>query len=80
MGMDSLSDLLRDRVPAQPDEIVAVKKFILDEFDAEVHVAIKGEALLITAHSASLANALRMRLPDLQAAANTTKRFIFRIG
>ncbi len=78
--MDSLKDLLGKYNPAQPDEIVAVKKFITEEFGAPSSVGLQGESLVVTVGSASLANALRMRLPALQKAANTTKRFIFRIG
>ena len=78
--MDSLHDLLQGYNPAQPDEIVAIKRYIAQEFDAEASVGIQGEALVITVSSASLANALRLRLPALQAAANTSKRLIFRIG
>ncbi|HJQ07889.1 MAG TPA: hypothetical protein VJ836_00225 [Candidatus Saccharimonadales bacterium] len=78
--MDSLQDLLGRYSPKEPDEILAIKRYIATEFQAPSSVGMQGEALVVTVASASLANALRMRLPALQAAANTTKRIFFRIG
>lgn len=78
--MDSLKDLLSQYRPQEPDEIMAIKRYILDEFGAEASVALKGDALQISVSSASLANALRLRLPALQKAANTKKRIFFRVN
>jgi hypothetical protein len=78
--MDSLHDLLSKYKPQEPNEIIAVKQYIAQEFGAPSSVGLQGEALVITVGSASLANALRLRLPALQAAAGTSKRLIFRIG
>ena len=78
--MDSLQDLLAKRMPQEPEEITAVKQYIEREFGMPSSVGLQGEALVITVSSASLANALRLRLPALQAAAGTSKRLIFRIG
>ncbi|HSX29943.1 MAG TPA: hypothetical protein VLE73_05295 [Candidatus Saccharimonadales bacterium] len=78
--MDSLHDLLSRYSPKEPEEIVAIKRYIADEFNVESSVGIQGNALVITVQSASLANTLRMRLPALQAIANTNKRLVFRIG
>ena len=78
--MDSLKDLLSKRTPQEPDEVVAVKRYIAEEFGAESSVGIQGNALVITVQSASLANTLRLRLPAIQQIANTDKRLVFRIG
>jgi hypothetical protein len=78
--MESLHDLLQGRTPSEPEEFVALKHYITREFDAESNISWQGETLVITVHSASLANALRLRLPALRAAANTDKRIAFRIG
>lgn len=78
--MDSMADLLGDYNPTAPDELLVIKRYIAEEFGAHASVGMQGEALVITVASASLANALRLRLPALQAAAGTKKRFIFRIG
>jgi hypothetical protein len=80
VDMDSMSDLLGNYNPAAPDEILVIKRYIADEFGATASVGLQGEALVITVASASLANALRLRLPALQAAAGTKKRIVFRIS
>lgn len=79
--MESLADLLGRYSPKGPDEVLAVKQYIADEFGAPASVGVQGEhALVITVSSASLANTLRLRTPAIQAAAGTTKRLVFRIG
>ncbi|HSX36127.1 MAG TPA: hypothetical protein VLH84_04310 [Patescibacteria group bacterium] len=78
--MESIGDLLRGRTPREPEEFVAIKRYIVDEFGVPSSVGLQGEALVVTVQSASLANALRLRVVALQKAANTTKRIIFRIG
>jgi len=78
--MDSLQDLLGQYSAAQPDEMVAIKRYIFEEFGVPASVGVQGEALVVTVASASLANTLRLRLTALQAAAHTKKRLIFRIG
>lgn len=78
--MDSLQDLLGKYSPKEPDEVLAIKRYILEQFEYPAKVGIHGEALVITVTSASLANTLRLRLPALRAAAHTSRRLIFRIG
>ena len=78
--MDSVGNLLGKYKPDEPDEIGAVKQYIHDTFGEKASIALQNGALVITVGSASLANALRLRLPALQQAARTTKRIIFRIG
>ena len=78
--MERIGDLLGKYKPAVPDEVLAVKQYILKEFNAESSVGIQGESLVITVGSASLANALHLRQTAIQAAAHTKKRLQFRIG
>lgn len=78
--MESIGDLLGKYSPAAPDEVQAVKQYIADEFGEESSVGLQGDALVITVRSSSLANALRLRQTAIQAAANTQKRLLFRIG
>jgi len=78
--MDSIGDLLSTYNMAVPDEVTAIKDYIAKEFDEEARVGIQGETLVITVHSASLANALRLRQVAMQRAVHTTKRLLFRIG
>lgn len=78
--MDSLQELLGRYSPKEPDEVTAVKRYIFEQFGVETSVGLHGETLVITVASASLANALRMRLPALQRTAKTKKKIMFRIG
>ena len=75
-----MQELLGRYSPKEPDEIAAVKRYIFDEFGEQSSVGLHGETLVITVHSASLANALRLRLPALQKLAKTKKKIMFRIG
>ncbi len=78
--MDSLQELLSRYDPKEPDEIAAVKRYVLDEFGAKATVGLHGETLVITVKSASLANALRLRVLSLQKVAHTKRKIMFRIG
>ncbi|HZM64280.1 MAG TPA: hypothetical protein VFB59_04065 [Candidatus Saccharimonadales bacterium] len=78
--MESLDDVLRRVRPAEPDEILAIKQYIQNQFQSPASVAVRGEIITITVSSASLANTLRLRTSELQKIANTTKRLLFRIG
>jgi hypothetical protein len=79
--MESVGDLLGRYKPQQPpDEVLAVKRYIADEFGAQSSVALQNGAIVITVQSAALANTLRLRTSALQEACKTTKRLLFRIG
>lgn len=78
--MDSVADILGRYSPQEPDEIGAVKRYILDEFGAKARVGLHGETLVITVRSASLANALRLKILSLQKITNTKRKILFRIG
>lgn len=79
--MEHVGDLLGRYSAKQPDEVAAIKRYIADTFDSPSTVALSGEtAIIITVHSASLANTLRLQTSDLQKIANTSKRLVFRIG
>ncbi len=78
--MESIGNLLGHRMPKEPDEIGRVKKYIDEQFHATSNVAIQGETLVITVKSASLANMLRLRITQLQAASGTDKKLVLRIG
>jgi hypothetical protein len=78
--MESVADLLGRYNPDGPDEVLAIKRFIEEEFQAGASVAIRNETIVVTVSSASLANALRLRINNLRAAAGTKKRVMFRIG
>ncbi|HSX32987.1 MAG TPA: hypothetical protein VLF91_01475 [Candidatus Saccharimonadales bacterium] len=79
--MDTLADLLSSYKSEQPPEILAIKRYIFEEFGAEASVSLQGDTgLVITVKSPALASTLRLRLRALQEVAKTEKRLIFRIG
>jgi hypothetical protein len=79
--MDSLQDLLGKYSRKEPPEIAAVKEYIREHFNVESGVSLQGDrAIIITVHSASLANTLRYHLVRIQTAAHTSKRLVLRIG
>ena len=79
--MDTLQDLMGRYAPKEPDEVRLVKQYIQDQFQMGAKVGLQGEdVLVITVASASLANTLRYRIPQLQAASGTSRRILLRIG
>lgn len=78
--MDSLRDLMNVYSPKEPTEVLAIKRFIQETYNATSSVGLQGEAIVVTVASAALANTLRFRITDLQSAAETSKRVILRIG
>lgn len=78
--MDSLQDLLGRYSPKEPPEITAVKRYIDQRFKAESTVSLRDETIVVTVYSAALANTLRYHLRKMQAAADTKKRILLRIG
>jgi hypothetical protein len=77
---DSLADILANRNFDEPDETLAIKSYALETFGKAVVVTVKDKEIIITAQSAAYANALRSRTRQLQQAADTTKRLVFRIA
>jgi len=78
--MDGLGDILSRRDFDVPAEVRAIKDYVRRYYDSDVAVTIQPHAIVIAARSAALISSLRLNLPKLQAAANTEKRLILRIG
>lgn len=78
--MDSIQTLLQSRQRNEPPEIAAIKAYVQANFNQPVNVAIKSNAITITAKSAALASTLRMHTTQLSKAAQTKKKLFFRIG
>lgn len=77
---DSLFDILLQKDFSEPPEVRAIKQYITEHFHAESEVSAREREIIITVPSAPLASTLRMHARKLQAAANTGKRLVFRIG
>jgi hypothetical protein len=78
--MDSLNDILRTKDFTEPRESQAIKDFVNKRFQENVGVKLQKDSIIIVSGSSSLADTLRQLSPQLQKAADTTKKLIFRIG
>ncbi len=79
--MDSLSSILKQSDWQEPEVIAKIKDYVTATFQATVNVSVKPTTIIISAPSAALINALRLRTPDLQKIIKDdgNKRLIFRI-
>ena len=78
--MDSLFSILSDRNFDEPPEILAIKKYIQDEFQSEATVISRDKDVIVTVSGAALAGTLRMRSPEIKRRCQIDKRLVFRIG
>ncbi len=78
--MDSLADLLKNRTPEEPPEVIAVKRYIQEQFGEPSSVRLQGKSLIITVAQGGLAATLRMRLPQLKRMVGPDLRIVLRIG
>jgi hypothetical protein len=76
----SLFSILSDRNFDEPPEMLAIKKYVQDEFKAEVIVQIRDKDIVIVVPNAALAGTLRMRSPEIKRRCQLDKRLVFRIG
>lgn len=77
---DSLSDILLNRSYDEPPEATAIKQYVLETYQKSVAVQVREKDIVVTVQSAAFAGALRMKWKQLQKAAATDKRLIFRIA
>ena len=77
---ESLADLLARRDFDEPPEVRAIKEYVRRYYETEVKVQVQPHALIVSARSAALIGSLRVNLPKLQAAAQTDKRIMLRVG
>lgn len=77
---NSLADILMSKNFDEPPEATSIKNFVFEKWNKSVAVTVREKDIVITAQGASFANALRMQSRQMQRAAGTTKRLIFRIA
>lgn len=77
---DSLGDILLNKNFDEPLEATAIKEYVLVRYRKSVAVTVREKDIVVLAQGAAFTNALRMQSRQLQKAANTTKRLIFRIA
>jgi hypothetical protein len=77
---DSLADILGKRNFDEPAESLAIKSYVMDNFGKTVAVQVRDKEIIITAQGAALTSTLRMQTRQIQRAADTDKRLVFRIA
>lgn len=77
---DSLADILGKRSYDEPPEAIAIRDYVERRYHKPVTVLVRDRDIAITVPSGALAATLRMKVPELQQAARTTKKLLFRIG
>ncbi|HEX8182984.1 MAG TPA: hypothetical protein VF575_05290 [Candidatus Saccharimonadales bacterium] len=77
---NSLADILLNRNYDEPDEALAIKSYVLEAFGKTVAVTVRDKEIIITAQGAAFTSSLRMQTRQIQRAASTSKRLIFRIA
>jgi hypothetical protein len=79
--MDSLHSILSNRNFDEPPEVTSLKKYVDDTFQVKASVQVTGQSLIVTVASASLANTLRLRTPEIRRRCQISeKRLVIRIG
>lgn len=78
--MDNLGDILGKKRFGEPDEIKIIKKYIADNFNSKVTIAVHPKTIVIVAPNAALAGTIRMHIYELTELCQTDKRLVIRIG
>lgn len=74
----SLADILANRNFDEPEEALAIKSYVMQQYGKAVAVTVKDKEIIVTAQGAALAATLRMQTRQLRGAAGTDKRLVFR--
>lgn len=78
--MDSLLDILSNKDFSVPDEVAAIKTYVVNNYKQDVSVSINKSEITISSRSAGLISTLRLNSPAIAEAASTTKKIRFRVG
>lgn len=78
--MDSLFTILARKDFDEPPEISRIKRYVRDNFSANVGVQVRQRDIVISVPSAALANVLRLRGRELKRECQLDRRLTFRIG
>lgn len=76
---DSLGDLIAKKDLREPAEILVIRTFLHENFQADCQVSISQNQIVIAVRGSSLAGAIRTRLHEVQQLCQTEKRLVLRI-
>jgi len=78
--MVDLGEILKNKKFSEPPELMAIKKYVHDNFQADVSLAIRDDRIVITAGSGALANTLRLHSQQIIETCQVTRKLVFKIG
>ena len=78
--MDSLSDILSNKNFDVPEEVSAIKNYVLKNYEQSVAVSIHRNEIVVSSPSAGLISNLRLNSQALAKATSSNKRISFRVG
>lgn len=78
--MDSLQDILGKKDFTPPDEVAAVKEFILRRYKSPSTVSVQRDVLVVRVPSSALAATLHLEQRSMIEACRITRRLIIRSG
>jgi len=78
--MDSLQDILGKRDFTPPDEVAAVKEFIMRRYKSKSYVRVERDVLVVKVPSSALAATLQLEQRSLIDTCRVTRRLIIRTG
>ncbi len=76
---ESLGDVLSKKNLREPAEILIIRTFLHENFQADCKITSQQNQIVIAVKGSSLAGTIRMRLHELQELCQTEKRLILRI-
>ncbi len=77
---NSLADILSNFDYDEPPEAAGIKQYVQRGYKVTPVVQVRPRDIVITVPNGGLANTLRFETTQLQKAAKTSKKLVFRIG
>lgn len=78
--MESIKDLMARREPPEQSELIAIKRYVDENYHTSIRASVSGNMIIITVPSAALANTLRLQGNKIRENCNVSRRLVFRIG
>ncbi len=77
---NSLADILGNYNYGEPPEIAGIRQYIERSYKIKPVIQVRPRDIIITVPNGGLANTLRFETTQIQKAAKTRKKLVFRIG
>lgn len=78
--MDSLQNILGNKVFEDPDEITAIQDYVARRFHTNSSVRLQRDAIILSVPSSALAATLHLHRQQIVEKCNLTKKLVIRTG